>query len=114
MLPLDDTSIAFLQTPFYVEFIGGLEQGVLNYDYDIVIGSIDPRSEYNNTTHYVSNITLKDILIKEEILTEKYKNYETSYSKNINFITSGNSIIGSKIEYDDSLNYGKNYKIEIL
>lgn len=37
-LPLDDASIAFLQNPFYVEFIGGLEQGIANYDYDIVIG----------------------------------------------------------------------------
>ncbi len=37
-LPLDDASIAFLQNPFYVEFLGGLEQGIANQDYDIVIG----------------------------------------------------------------------------
>ncbi|MBQ9730967.1 MAG: LacI family DNA-binding transcriptional regulator [Bacilli bacterium] len=38
-LPLDDASIAFLQNPFYVEFLGGLELGIANQDYDIVIGS---------------------------------------------------------------------------
>lgn len=44
-LPLNDASIAFLQNPFYVEFIGGLEQGIANYDYDIVIGC--QKNQYN-------------------------------------------------------------------
>ena len=38
LLPLDDASIAFLQNPFYVEFIGGFEKGMLGYNYDLVIG----------------------------------------------------------------------------
>lgn len=44
-LPLNDASIAFLQNPFYVEFIGGLEQGIANHDYDIVIGC--RKNQYN-------------------------------------------------------------------
>ena len=38
LLPLMDASIAFLQNPFYVEFIGGFEKGIFGSDYDIVIG----------------------------------------------------------------------------
>lgn len=40
LLPLNDPSIAFLQNPFYSEFIGGVEKGLANYKYDIVIGNI--------------------------------------------------------------------------
>ena len=29
-LPLSDTSVAFLQNPFYVEYIGGLEKGIMD------------------------------------------------------------------------------------
>lgn len=39
LLPLEDASIAFLQNPFYSEFIGGLEKGIQGYNYDIVIGA---------------------------------------------------------------------------
>lgn len=45
-LPLNDASIAFLQNPFYVEFIGGLEQGISNNDYDIVIGCQKNQSNF--------------------------------------------------------------------
>lgn len=38
LLPLQDASIAFLQNPFYVEFIGGFEAMLTKYDYDVVIG----------------------------------------------------------------------------
>ena len=38
LLPVDDASIAFLQNPFYVEFIGGMEKVISKYDYDLVIG----------------------------------------------------------------------------
>ncbi len=37
-LPLDNAAIAFTQNPFYVEFLTGLELGISEYDYDIVIG----------------------------------------------------------------------------
>lgn len=39
LLPLEDASIAFLQNPFYSEFIGGLEKGLQGYNYDLVIGA---------------------------------------------------------------------------
>lgn len=45
-LPLSDTSIAFLQNPFYAEFIGGLEKGIMNADYDIVIGSLKNEHDF--------------------------------------------------------------------
>ena len=38
LLPVDNVSIAFLQNPFYVEFLGGFEKGIENYNYDICIG----------------------------------------------------------------------------
>lgn len=45
-LPLSDTSIAFLQNPFYAEFIGGLEKGIMDADYDIVIGSLKNENDF--------------------------------------------------------------------
>lgn len=38
LLPLEDASIAFTQNPFYGEFIGGIEQCLAKYNYDLVIG----------------------------------------------------------------------------
>lgn len=40
LLPLNDASIAFLQNPFYSEFMGGVELGLAGFKYDIVIGNI--------------------------------------------------------------------------
>lgn len=37
-LPLDNAAIAFTQNPFYAEFLSGLEIGIADYDYDIVLG----------------------------------------------------------------------------
>lgn len=37
LLPLEDASIAFTQNPFYGEFIGGIEQCLAKYNYDLVI-----------------------------------------------------------------------------
>lgn len=37
-LPLDDASLGFMQNPFYAELLAGLETGISNYDYDIVVG----------------------------------------------------------------------------
>jgi len=45
-LPLSDTSVAYLQNPFYVEFIGGLEKGIRDADYDIVIGSLKNENDF--------------------------------------------------------------------
>ena len=45
-LPLSDTSIAFLQNPFYAEYIGGLEKGIIDADYDIVIGGLKNEHDF--------------------------------------------------------------------
>lgn len=45
-LPLSDTSVAFFQNPFYAEFIGGLEIGIMNEDYDIVIGGLKNEHDF--------------------------------------------------------------------
>ncbi len=37
ILPVDNASIAFLQNPFYVEYLGGFEKAIENYNYDICI-----------------------------------------------------------------------------
>ena len=38
-LPLDDPSLALSQNPFYVEFLAGIESGISQCDYDVVLGS---------------------------------------------------------------------------
>lgn len=38
-LPLDDPALALFQNPFYAEFLAGLENGISECDYDIVLGS---------------------------------------------------------------------------
>ena len=45
-LPLSDTSVAFLQNPFYVEYIGGLEKGIMDADYDIVISGLKNEHDF--------------------------------------------------------------------
>lgn len=59
-LPLDDASVAFLQNPFYVEFIGGLEKGIANYDYDIVIGC---QKNQNNFKYWAKSRGLDGIVM---------------------------------------------------
>lgn len=48
LLPLEDPSIAFLQNPFYAEFIGGLEKGISKYNYDVVIGVIKNQTDFKD------------------------------------------------------------------
>ena len=38
-LPLDDPSLALSQNPFYVEFLAGIESGISQCDYDVVLSS---------------------------------------------------------------------------
>ena len=44
-----------------------------------VAGTTDPRKEYNYATHYVENVTLRDILIKDKVLDENYKNFGKTF-----------------------------------
>ena len=92
-LPLDYTSKTFLQNPFYVEFMGGLELGIKDNDYDIVIGSnrnstdiiswvksrkldgIVILGKYNDNVY--SN--LKDLNIPV-VLTDIYEDYSTEFN----------------------------------
>ena len=47
-LPWDDPSIAFLQNPFYGEFIGCLEKQLASHGYDLVIESIKNPSSFES------------------------------------------------------------------
>lgn len=50
-LPLDNAAIAFTQNPFYVEFLSGLELGIADYDYDIVIGCQRNANNFGEWVH---------------------------------------------------------------
>lgn len=84
-----------------------------------IMGTIDTRPEYNNSTHYISNIDLIDIKIKDQILNKNYsKYYKNDYTKNINFITTGQEINGTTFIKDylstiDKSIYGTNALVEI-
>lgn len=47
-LPLDVNKSSFMQNPFYVEFLSGLELGIVKYDYDIVIGVQENQEDFKN------------------------------------------------------------------
>lgn len=84
-----------------------------------IMGTIDTRPEYNNSTHYISNIDLIDIKIKDQVLNKNYsKYYKNDYTKNINFITTGQEINGTTFIKDylstiDKSIYGTNALVEI-
>ncbi len=48
-------------------------------------GSIDQREGYQNSTHYVSNVTLSNIVIEGQKIDVSYAQYEEIYAKNIIF-----------------------------
>ena len=48
-------------------------------------GSIDARSEYDDTVHYVSNVKFINFYIGDTILTEAYNNLEMVYVNNVTF-----------------------------
>lgn len=47
-LPLDEAYDAFIQNPFYVEFIAGLERGVGNSQYDIVVKCFSSQENFKS------------------------------------------------------------------
>lgn len=59
-LPLDHTSRAFMQNPFYAEFLGGLESGIASYDYDIVIGC---KKNYDNFKNWATSRGLDGVIM---------------------------------------------------
>ena len=70
-LPLDYTSKTFLQNPFYVEFIGGLQLGIKDKDYDIVIGSYNNLMDINA---WAKSRKLDGIIILGNYSETVYKN----------------------------------------
>ena len=46
-------------------------------------GSIDARSEYDGSIHYVSNVTIKDLYINGQKITGDYNNLEIVYAQNV-------------------------------
>ena len=78
-------------------------------------GCIDTREGYNNSTHYINDVTLKDIYLVDKIIDENSENiYKNEYTNNIVFEKSGNEISGHIIDYIDSSEYGNNLLIETL
>lgn len=59
-LPLDNAAVAFTQNPFYVEFLTGLEIGIADYDYDIVIGC---QKNINNFGEWVHSRGLDGVIM---------------------------------------------------
>ncbi|MBQ9730958.1 MAG: hypothetical protein IJV94_02370 [Bacilli bacterium] len=77
-------------------------------------GSIDTRKGYNNTEHYVSNVTISNVLIKDTLLDESYKDLFKYMTNNLVFDNNSNKITGSDIKYNDSSMYGSSYIVETL
>lgn len=61
-------------------------------------GSIDTRSAYSGSIHFVSNVTLTDIAIKNIVLTNSYPYLQTNeYVKNVSVNQTGETITGATI-----------------
>ena len=79
-----------------------------------VSGTKDPRKDFNYTTHYVNNVTIKDVIIKDKIVDETYSNLTVNLTNNLKFEKSNNIITGAVINYKDVSNYGTNYILDII
>lgn len=79
-----------------------------------IAGTKDPRKEFNFKEHYVNNVTIKDVLIKDKILDSSYSNLNIKLANNIKFEKERNEVSGSNINYLDSSTYGTNYIIEVI
>lgn len=79
-----------------------------------IVGSVDPRVQYGNSTHYVSNVKVEDIMINDNLFTKDYENYQTKYSKNVTIENTGKEVTGANIPYTNSSEYGSNYQIEVI
>lgn len=79
-----------------------------------ISGTKDHRKEYNYTTHYVNNVTIKDVIIKDKIVDETYSNLTVNLTNNLKFEKSSNIITGAVINYKDVSNYGTNYILDII
>ena len=78
-----------------------------------IMGCVDTRKGYNNTEHYINDVTIQNLKIKDELIDESYKYLKTNMVNNLKFIND-KEVTGSKINYYDSSSYGKKYTIEII
>ncbi len=77
-------------------------------------GSIDKRNGYNNTSHFVDNVTIDGLKIKDYVLDENYSYLETYMTNNLVIKNTFNKIRGATINYHNSADYGSNYLIETV
>lgn len=76
----------------------------------LISGCIDDRDGYNNSLHYVKNITFHDFSIYGKLLDNNYSGYHVeSYVENINITSSGKKVEGAKYTKKDISQYGNNY-----
>ena len=76
-------------------------------------GCYDSRSGYNNSAHYIKQVTLKNIEIEGNILLENYPNLVTYMVKELSIINDS-KVTGAKIKTTDSSKYGSGYIVEVL
>lgn len=75
----------------------------------LVRGCKETRDGFEKTSHYVSNVSIIDFKLYDDVLTEDYGNLTTnSYTNNLSFTNTGNEITGSTYEPKDVSGYGSN------
>ena len=78
-----------------------------------IIGCVDTRKGYNNSEHYINDVIIKNVKIKDEIINDSYENLDTYMVNNLTFIND-KEVTGSNINYHDTSSYGNKYSIEII
>lgn len=62
-----------------------------------VEGCLEQRSAYPNVGHYVKNVTIKDLSLYGQLLSNSYSNIRTNqYTTNFTITTSGSSVTGAQ------------------
>lgn len=72
-----------------------------------VMGSVETRPAYPNEPHYVTNVHFSDFSLYGETLEGNYQNFNTAYSSNVTFSSTGKPITGHEIERLDVSSYGE-------
>ena len=72
-------------------------------------GCVDTRSGYNNSKHYVDNVTVTDFYLYDKVINKDNCNFVTNeYATNINFASTGNAVKGATITSRDVSGFGNN------
>lgn len=76
-----------------------------------ISGCFDNRDGYKDS-HYVDNVKIIDLKIKDEVIKSDYKNIVTNeYTRNYEIKNVNSLISGATFNYLNSDEYGKNYKL---